>query len=459
MKSQWIFIIIILLSCSKGMGKEKPFPAPVEKAQKSVVKVSGKTRFRLTKGGFRTAVGTGFFIDRKTVVTNFHVIFPMSPKLPVYVENERGKFQVKRVKYLSALYDLAVLEVETPGRRMPFLERARPRKGSPFYIFGYPQKKFFRFQGRYAEQKGTDLILFSNNIPKDLIMGGASGSPILNGQGKVVGILKMATPNILVGVSVKHLEELLKKQPLAEKSLKILVRNEFERVRELAHQGNALAQFFMGYIARSLRKYYPVKISKKQSHEWVQESANQGHDVARTVDSNMLILDSYEIVENSSYLTKFILGISFFIKSYKSESLLDRKKVFEMISAVAEGGLNQAQFITGLMLERGFGVRKDKKKAIQWIKKAVNQGYEPAQNYLNQEPLLEHSKSINSLLRHFVYEDTDWKLLFSTIRAIVPVRRARKKGIMLPLLVNFVETTLVKEIQYSYCQQSISSLN
>ena len=453
MKYHWIFIIIIILSCSSGFGQEKTFPARVEKAQNAVVKISGETRFRLTKGGFRKAMGTGFFIDQKTVVTNFYVVFPMNPNLPIYVENELGKFQIKRVKHLSALHDLAVLEVETPERRMPFLERARPRKGSPFYIFGYPSDEIHS-QGRYIEQRGADIILFANNISQNFVVGGAIGSPILNGQGKVVGILRIVAPNILVGISVRHLEELLSQQPLTDESRRILVRNEFERAKELANEGNALAQFSMEQ-AWNVREFYPVKIKLKQRNAWIQQSINQDYDLAQAFNMSKIVegmdLHSFESIGSSSYLKTFMSGIFFFIRLYENGSQLDRKKIFDMMSFVAEGGLNQAQFIIGLMLEAGFGVKEDKKKSIQWIQQSANQGYEPAQNYLNQEPLFNHSHPMNPLIK----EDMDLKTFFSILRGF---RQAQGNGMSYPLLVNYVEAILFQEIKSNSCQQSVSFL-
>ena len=67
---------------------------------------------------------------------------------------------------------------------------------------------------------------------------------------------------------------------------------------------------------------------------------------------------------------------------------------------------------------------------------------------------------LNALIQYYISGHIDLKLLISMIISIVSLRRkAYKRGILLPLLVNSVETALVREIQSHNCQQSISSPN
>ena len=112
------------------------FPSVVEKAVDSIVKIS------IHKGEDDIEdIGTGFFIDEMTVVTNFHVIDEFSDSNhSLYLQTQSGEeIPFKRVKNFSIFHDLALLEVE--GQNRPFLELGSSVTDT-VYVFGFPGGQF-----------------------------------------------------------------------------------------------------------------------------------------------------------------------------------------------------------------------------------------------------------------------------------------------------------------------------
>ncbi|MCB1740098.1 MAG: sel1 repeat family protein [Gammaproteobacteria bacterium] len=68
------------------------------------------------------------------------------------------------------------------------------------------------------------------------------------------------------------------------------------------------------------------------------------------------------------------------------QALLDGndRTAFALFSGLADAGNARAQYWLGDMYERGYGVKKDMKKAIDWLKKAAVQGLATAQARLGE---------------------------------------------------------------------------
>ncbi|MFZ5354587.1 MAG: tetratricopeptide repeat protein [Bacillota bacterium] len=57
-------------------------------------------------------------------------------------------------------------------------------------------------------------------------------------------------------------------------------------------------------------------------------------------------------------------------------------EAYFMFLKAAEQGHVKSQYIVGLMYEKGEGIGRDEKKAIEWYKKAADRGHEEALNKL-----------------------------------------------------------------------------
>src|SRR5262249_23024768 len=72
------------------------------------------------------------------------------------------------------------------------------------------------------------------------------------------------------------------------------------------------------------------------------------------------------------------------LTSWPSLTLKEGPRVVAACDRLAEGGNAQAQWTLGLMYDLGFGVAVDHGMAAEWLRKAADQGYAPAQELLGE---------------------------------------------------------------------------
>ncbi len=179
-----------------------------------------------------TTWGTGFIVDAKGyLVTNFHVI---DKAKNIAVQNKRGYFSAK-VVYTDAKKDIAILKIEDdsfkPYASVPYvISKSAGHLAEPIFTLGYPRNDVVYGQGYLSSQTGYngDTLSFQMDIPANW---GNSGSPILNDNGEVIGILngrQTNTEGFSFAILSKHIykviDELKKdtayqKVKLASKSL------------------------------------------------------------------------------------------------------------------------------------------------------------------------------------------------------------------------------------------------
>lgn len=158
----------------------------VKRVKPAVVTVVPENAFGLDEG-----LGSGFFIDRTRVVTNYHVIDGASA---VRIKlNDSTKLHAKHIVAQDSALDLAILEIDVPKtwNMTPLsLLTQDPEQGQRVYVVGNPLG---------LEQSVSDGIVSSVRIVKDqgkqiqftaAISPGNSGSPLLDAGGKVYGVAR-----------------------------------------------------------------------------------------------------------------------------------------------------------------------------------------------------------------------------------------------------------------------------
>ena len=301
MKRFLSFIVLFFISISACVFQEK-LPQPVVQAQHAIVKIiiSGPLTLR--------SQGTGFFIDQNTLVTNYHVIDSLHSQhtkirfLHSTFHNPLKEIiQFKKIKHLSALHDMAVLEVT--GYKEPFLKLGSSLS-EDIYTIGFPIGEFKKIKGNSIKQKDTDY--FYKSTKSSLTLAGASGSPMLNIKGEVIGIFfaSLILPKLsplpkndnldftewrsrqwilntyLQAKPVQYLSQLLNTNELPLKKPEELIAEEDLNLKVLAQSGNKEAQFRTG-----------VKLLYKEDFElalkWILKAAKQGHTFAIDILADM----------------------------------------------------------------------------------------------------------------------------------------------------------------------------
>lgn len=134
--------------------------------------------------------GTGFIIDAKGyLVTNYHVVINARN---IAVQNNKGEF-IAKVVYTDPSKDIAILKIDDesfkPYSAIPYsISKSSARLAEPIFTLGYPKNEIVYGQGYLSSLTGFNGDTLSCQI-EIAANHGNSGSPILNKNGEVVGIL------------------------------------------------------------------------------------------------------------------------------------------------------------------------------------------------------------------------------------------------------------------------------
>ncbi|HZL88420.1 MAG TPA: tetratricopeptide repeat protein [Pirellulaceae bacterium] len=204
-------ILALLLAVPSWSAEEMP-PATVaelaRQARPSVVVISVAGR-----DGTQQGLGTGFVIAPEGLIaTNLHVI---GEARPITVQTADGKsLRVSGIRAWDRTLDLAVVEVE--AKDLPALKLGdsdKPQQGDSIVVMGNPfGLKHSVVSGVLSEQRDIDgRKMLQIAFP---VEPGNSGGPVLDAQGKVLGIVTMksrVTENLGFAVPINALKPLLEK--------------------------------------------------------------------------------------------------------------------------------------------------------------------------------------------------------------------------------------------------------
>ncbi|MAI73672.1 MAG: hypothetical protein CMM01_22615 [Rhodopirellula sp.] len=164
------------------------------------------------RDGQQISIGTGFVIDTMGLIaTNFHVI---TEGRPFTVELPSGRIlPVLAVESSDRANDLALLRVDIDDEEIPSLELASqslPSQGSRVLAFGNPlgmrDSVVTGIISAIQNIEGQEMIQLAMPIQP-----GNSGGPLVDSQGKVIGIINMKSAiddNLGFAIPVKQLDAL-----------------------------------------------------------------------------------------------------------------------------------------------------------------------------------------------------------------------------------------------------------
>ncbi|MEP3837697.1 MAG: serine protease [Algibacter sp.] len=155
------------------------------------------------------SAATGFVIHEDgIVVTNYHVITPQEglQHFGVFAVSHEGVvYNVTEVLSSSKANDLAILKIDTQGAKLDALPLAKTELvGEGVYMMGHP------FQNTFLMTKGIISRKYegSKKIPRITITAefgnGASGGPVVNEYGQVIGIVSSTRSHYTNGSNPKN---------------------------------------------------------------------------------------------------------------------------------------------------------------------------------------------------------------------------------------------------------------
>lgn len=156
--------------------------------------------------------GSGFFVESDKIVTNVHVIDSETPKIK-QVGTETW-YTIEGVTAFDAKYDLVILQIAEEGVKLPLGDSKAAQVGDPVFAIGNPaignpspkreikvdrksteSEIWHALKGKIIEGKVKERTISGiRTSDKQLIqlkpslLPGYSGGPVLNCEGKVIGV-------------------------------------------------------------------------------------------------------------------------------------------------------------------------------------------------------------------------------------------------------------------------------
>ncbi|MDE0101372.1 MAG: bifunctional trypsin-like peptidase domain-containing/SEL1-like repeat protein [Bryobacterales bacterium] len=166
-------------------------------------------------------VGTAFAIGPRYMATALHVLAshrmrgtPIADLVLRYWHHGHVSppLRIRRVAAMSAVHDLAIFEIGTDSAHLGLADEAVASGSRGLTAFGYPEAAG---KGLRALKQIGNGISVDHQVASQIYMavnmgdlGGASGGPILNSRGRVVGVLVQSNDNISIAVTVQRLRDL-----------------------------------------------------------------------------------------------------------------------------------------------------------------------------------------------------------------------------------------------------------
>lgn len=198
-KSIYFFATLIMVACTNGgskQGEEQKDSIVISKQKQEPKVLTAEDIYKNTaskvamilsyKDGIPYSQGSGFFIDKNTLVTNFHCVAG-ADKIEFKITGDDEIYKGAKVVKASDDYDLAIIKTrqDFPFVKIDSLEKEAV--GSKVYAIGNP---------RGLEGTISDGILSGKRDNEGIeylqitapISPGNSGGPVLNEKGEVIGV-------------------------------------------------------------------------------------------------------------------------------------------------------------------------------------------------------------------------------------------------------------------------------
>ena len=160
------------------------------------------------QNGIPSSQGSGFFIDKNTLITNYHVI-EGSDYLELKIAGNETIYKGAKVIKASPEYDLAIVQTKQDFSAFEIVNSSKIEIGAKIYTIGNPRGLEGTISdGILSGKRNNDGIEYLQITAP--ISPGNSGGPVLNDKGEVIGIATFAyknSQNLNFAVPVSYIEK------------------------------------------------------------------------------------------------------------------------------------------------------------------------------------------------------------------------------------------------------------
>ena len=366
---------------------QENIPSGVEEVKNSVVHLFLTTHKE-------RSTGTGFILEDGVLVTNAHVLLDKSDSfvnqinsghlsyIEIFQEGRLLDVQVTSIQAVDPIHDLVLLNIK--GEIPPAIKKPQGEvdltKEKLFFV-GYPYKKL-----KAMGQKGPIEIFESKNHAEIYMpvstndVSGASGSPIVNKKGQLMGILTSVS-NIKREIIFSNNDSLFSLRNAeygVQCSKNTSIKDCFQQMEDFhlkeALKGDTYAQY-------KLSSYHHRNSRYKKAFKWLEQAAQKGFVLAQHhLAYRFYSLKSYkeaikwlELASQNGYKTSMNLLGSMYHQGQGVPQ--DYKKAMKFFKAASsQKSITDSKYTIASMYARGEGVSVNHKEAIRWHQLAVESG-------------------------------------------------------------------------------------
>lgn len=347
--------------------------------------------------------GVGFFMDPGLFVTSFDtasLVLTGGNIRSIILSQGHSTLKVRRLLSLS-VYGLALFETEPVKGSMSITEDL-PSPEEDVFIPTYSN-------GEFIEIKKRGNIFFSKSdlyyfpVGKSLFsLAGVRGSPVLNKQRDIVGVVLAGGPHMTLTLKSSYLKEFITGDEglscVGSEKIKDCIRKAMDNLKERAYAENdPLSQYLLALMYfRKKEKHWWVEWSRKPGYFVVLGDQKIGYRRKRSLAQRYNIKigrhlspireGAFELMSSAAeqglpeallYLAmEYLLEVDYL--SEEGDRIHSLQGIFHLVSSAAEQGFYLAQFQKALMLLQGHGTGKDVRKALVELNKTADQNFIPA---------------------------------------------------------------------------------
>jgi TPR repeat protein len=389
--------------------------------------------------------GSGFYVQEGLVATNYHVIKGFTAGYIKFIDEETGyPFSVAMT---DESHDLALLKVDELRYPLKFANLRASQIGDQVYAVGSPF--FLNLDGSFTIGNISQIkdIKLGKMLPKSRwiihsapISAGSSGGPLLNEEGKVIGVTSASIEhsknrlgqNINLAISAYYLQALIKKYTqelplqttkrmasqgdpasnyvMAMESLKEGKCESVTKHLEIAAKaGYQKAQNRIGILKYSGKCYTKdvqaakaifvgaIQHNPECSNETLKSSYMLANIIFYDEGDAVKALKVYEYISGAggteyecrAQKDNEIQSYSAYMAGYILEQTYDSPSAsFTRYEKAAKLGYNKAQYKLGVLYARGIGIAPDLEQARYWLNKSADNGYAQAETELKRYGLV-----------------------------------------------------------------------